>query len=233
MSYEYTDADGARLNVDEYATNLNLYVTDRGQCIGLLIPHEDAPAVALAILEAAGITPDALSGNREQRAAAYLKAWSVQYAQERAKRAEREAEDAKVCDYFEFVNNGARPAWGIVSEAEKRECRAEYRRAERAAREFFTREHEDGWQDKTAPPIGDLDCVASTDEIITALEDKPAPRVLNHGDPEPGGSTRWRDSGGIRWVRSFDGWITSPADEEGVEWTSIHPDHFPMTEVTP
>lgn len=56
--------------------------------------------------------------------------------------------------------------------------------------------------------------------------------VINHGDPEPDHNTKWVDDDGFRWAYTYDGWINMPSDEYGVEWSSIHPDHFPMEQVS-
>lgn len=131
-------------------------------------------------------------------------------AYEDRKRAKREAEDAKVREFIRTVQHSPALDDYPVSQAD----RGQYHRA----REFFTRDE-------------GISVEALAEALGHELPEQDAPRVLHHGDPEPGTNTRWRDADGIRWVRPFDGWITSPADEEGVEWSSIHPDHFPMTEV--
>lgn len=184
MSYEYTDHTGFHLLVREGVKD-HIYIDTEAPdrtFQGVLVKREDAPAVALAILDAAGvepIDPDIPGASAAPDSLALY--WLYQWAGLRKATAEREAEDAKVDEYRTLIMSAidiVAPAWSGLTDDSKDGWRKKYR----AAREFFTREHENGWQDKMAPPIGDLDCIASTDEIIAVLEDKPAPRVLNYGE---------------------------------------------------
>lgn len=98
------------------------------------VPIEDAPAVALAILEAAGIEGRAYTCDNSEEAAVYwLRTWKA----DQEDKAEREAEDAKVDAYRTALTvEGPIQPWEELPEGDKDLFRHDYR----AAREFFTGE---------------------------------------------------------------------------------------------
>ena len=138
--YEYTDDDNDGLHVESSIVFGQTYVgtvQDNGPATGVLIHTEDAPAIALAILEAAGIKPawdEQAQGNPERWASKAVEAltYSVKH---RAEIAEREAEDAKVDNWrtFNRLRGQVEVAWKCLSEYERNEWRTNYN----AARKFF------------------------------------------------------------------------------------------------
>ena len=138
MPYTYTDRHGDELNVPQHPDKVRLEVP--GRLID--IEPEDAPAVALAILEAAGIDstlePKWCDGPHE--AAAY---YLAQHQDEKRQEAEREAEDAKVREFRESSlsafasvfsdSNYDSTGWEGLSETGREGWRTRYR----AARKFF------------------------------------------------------------------------------------------------
>ena len=125
MSFEYIDADGDTLDVLAWGDGVRL---EQSALVVDIIP-EDAPAVALAILEAAGIDDDsemfAASAVRNLRRVAEI----------RAEKAEREAEDAKVRAWWDETRYGHTTSlcWGHMGESAHEDVRKQYR----LARKFF------------------------------------------------------------------------------------------------
>lgn len=139
--YEYTDRDKDKLivvNAARYKSDI-LYVgvMRRDQEFGVDVRNEDAPAIALAILEAAGC--DKAGKTRLSRAMIAL----IEHSSAEKVRAEREAEDAKVREFRESslsaiasVFNGSNvdaKEWAALSETGRESWYARYR----AARKFF------------------------------------------------------------------------------------------------
>ena len=92
--YEYTDDDGDNLHVESSTVFGQTYIgtaQDNGPATGVLIHNEDAPAIALAILEAAG------HGGSE--AAGFVRG----QVEALAKKTKREAEDAKVVEFHTAI----------------------------------------------------------------------------------------------------------------------------------
>ena len=136
MSYEYTDEHGDSLLVRSVIEGEFLVKVGHGSGhgAGISIPNEDAPAVALAILEAAGVTPsigyhpDATPEEFESAAAFYLR----EAINKRSKQAEREAEDAKVREFMRAILPGSYQTDQSVTDGDRDRYRA--------ARDFFAKE---------------------------------------------------------------------------------------------
>lgn len=186
MSYDYTDGHGYTLKVHPLLPGPAMEIaTPKGT---VSVGPDEAPALALAILEAAGIDPDDVkTGTEYTREATYH---LQKHRCELAEAQEREAEDAKV---REFVN--AIPGVSYLDESEDH-----WRHLYLAAREFFAR------------------------------DEKPAPRVLNYGDPEPESGT-WRSNNDVLYQKDPGGWFTVNGCYS-VLWSHFNAGAFPMTEVT-
>lgn len=136
--YEYTDTNDSLIKIGPTISNDQVFIQIRDVEVSIAgyVRNEDAPAIALAILEAAG--HGAASYCFEGHAVDNLRA----AIRERAKEAEREAEEAKVAAYrlhqFKAQNRNPNPeleadTWKDMGEASKDLWRNEYR----AARKFF------------------------------------------------------------------------------------------------
>ena len=132
--YEYTDADNDSLHVWESNEDGKTYVgtvEDKGPATGVMIRNEDAPAVALAILEAAGIEGWNCSDDRLASAVIAL----TEHKRQQDAKAEREAEDAKVRAWWDETRYGHTTSlcWGHMGESAHEDVRKQYR----LARKFF------------------------------------------------------------------------------------------------
>lgn len=142
--YEY-DAGASRLVISEGLecrddTHLVMVSAEHleGGTITVPVRDEEAPAVALAILEAAGLAPYEV-GCTADRFFAHEAVNKLRDAvRSRKDQAEREAEDAKVRDYYNraLPRTLQRAAWDELSP----EAHEFYRESYRAAREFFAKE---------------------------------------------------------------------------------------------
>ena len=147
MSFEYTDPNGDTINILPGIDDGNVWVEVGHHETGwvMSVAHEDAPAAALAILEAAGVDPDNAFGVDIYAADAcgLLQAWKRKTEQKRAEQAKRESEDAKVRGFRESSlsafasvfsdSNYDSTGWEGLSETGREGWRARYR----AARKFF------------------------------------------------------------------------------------------------
>lgn len=126
--YHYTDEVGDGLHVQQVTSGEFLVRVSHhtGKAAGICVPLEEAPAVALAILEAAG-HPLRTYQPGEMRDLADVAHDSLKrhlaYQEEQAA---REAEDLKVADFFTKFN-GLTPAF--INDHDRRRYRA--------ARDFF------------------------------------------------------------------------------------------------
>jgi hypothetical protein len=101
--YEYTDDDNDSLHVWESNEDGKTYVgtvEHEGPATGVMVRNEDAPAVALAILEAAGIEGWNYSDDRLASAVVAL----TEHKRQQDAKAEREAEDAKVREFITAID---------------------------------------------------------------------------------------------------------------------------------
>lgn len=142
-TYEYTDRNGRKLRTSMNArSEVCVQSVGATDAVTVVVPTEDAPAVALAILEAAGHRPAAwqdlsslTADERLQLSMYHLKQSEARRARdkERAEQAEREAEDAKVREFFLALNPGNFIAADVEVDDRVRE---QYR----AARNYFAKE---------------------------------------------------------------------------------------------
>lgn len=133
-TYEYTDICGEKLEVEHRPVTGLVMVSayTRNEADALVQIHvnvnpDDAPALALAVLEAADV------GNLGKVRLVAALSQLTQYQADRQREAEREAEDDKVREFFLALNPGNFIAGDVEVDDRVRE---QYR----AAREFFAQE---------------------------------------------------------------------------------------------
>ena len=141
MSYRLT-RDGQELEISPDVDHDHVYITigDDDEKYIFAAWHDDAPAVALAILEASGVdygryvTMPPASDDIDELCASAAQTLRLAVRQ-RANKAEREAEDAKVDNWrtFNRLRGQVEVAWKCLSEYERDKWRTNYR----AARKFF------------------------------------------------------------------------------------------------
>lgn len=145
MSYEIEDVHGNRLLVEPSNIETLVRVTaisENGQAAIVTPQAEDAPAVAMAFLEEAGvesIDPTTVNASATpERVALY---WLYQWQGLRKVQTQREAEDARVLEWRSAMiasrgTVGTVTPWEDLDEWMRNEIRSDFR----TAREFFTRE---------------------------------------------------------------------------------------------
>lgn len=253
MSYEY-DAGASRLDISEgleVRDDKHLVMVSaehlEGGTITVPVRDEDAPALALALLEQAGvkeIDPTTVNASATpERLALY---WLYQWQGLRKAQSEQEAFDAEVAAFRlnQFKAQSRRPdpskvadAWADMDDESRELWRSEYR----AAREFFL---------SIIPAEGTVTVPAyAADPGFEQLVDlasrsreqslKLDTMMLSRGAPEPGRDTQWRSKGEARdayYSIYFDGeyWVIDGRfDRVGrYYWVNIPDTFFPMTEVT-
>ena len=136
MSYEYTDCDDARLRVEAFRGSRvgeQVHITTSRD--GAYVRPEDAPAVALAILEAAGLAPYEVGCTADRYFAHEAVDKLRDAVQFRKDQAERDAEDAKVRAWWDETRYGHTTAlaWGHMGESAHEDVRKQYH----LARKFF------------------------------------------------------------------------------------------------
>lgn len=215
--YEYTDTNGRLMKVkaDRFAGDDRVLIQFHREAEGVFaeaarcIRPDDAPAVALAILEASGIegafyinTPSSNDPGGLLACATFL---LRQAKNRRAERAEREAEDAKVRAWLDHLRGG--PTTTPITDWDRRTYR----------------KHESFFQ---------------SEGIVTSPkgESKTAPRVLNHGDPLEDINAKFQTPQGysVEYDPTYGKWAITA--KEGPKVYSKRLDtlprtYFPMTEV--
>lgn len=104
-----------------------------GPSSAIHVQPEDAPVLALAVLEAAGISGGDISNTYLAATWNALDQYVKRVERERAERAEREAEDSQVAEFRKASDPGNHFEWHEL----KPEAHDAWRKRYRAARKFF------------------------------------------------------------------------------------------------
>lgn len=92
------------LTVKEHAGHVNVTVRDPETTFGATVPSTDAPALALAILEAAGLVRDSCSGDDAEVALEWLHSAVARREREAKEAADREALEAEAMALWTALN---------------------------------------------------------------------------------------------------------------------------------